>query len=292
VSATTTDPVGANNTANASTPVAAGSADVSLTKTGPASVTPGQTVAFTITVTNLGPSDAADVSVADPTPAGLTFLSNTGACVSAYPCALGTVTAGASLTITTTYQVPSGYAGADPIANTATASATTSDPVAANDAQTANVSVNAASADLAITKSGPASVVPGNSVVYSITVTNNGPSDATAVSVADPTPAGLTFSSNSGACSSAFPCALGTLAPGATATITTTYLVPAGYGGASPIVNTATVGSPTGDAVAANNTASASTTVSPASADVGISMSGPASAEQSIGTKGPALVTA
>ncbi len=277
VSATTADPVAANNTASTSTPVAAGSANVQLTKTGPATVTPGQTVAFTVTVTNLGPSDAAGVSVADPTPAGLTFLSNTGSCVSAYPCALGTVASGATRTITTTYQVPSGYAGASPIVNTATASAVTSDPVGGNNAQTANVTVNAASADLAITKTGPASVVPGTSVVYTITVTNNGPSDAAAVSVADATPAGLTFSSNSGACVTAFPCAFGTITAGATRTITTTFSVPSGYSGANPILNTATVTSTTSDAVAANNSATASTTVSAGSADVSITKTGPAS---------------
>jgi uncharacterized repeat protein (TIGR01451 family) len=277
VSSTTSDPVGGNNTATTSTPVAAGSADLSLTKTGPAAVTPGQTIAFTVTVTNLGPSDAAGVSVDDPTPPGLTFLSNAGACVTAYPCSLSALAPGASHTITTTYSVPSDYSGANPIVNTATAAAATSDPVAGNNAQSASVTVNAASADLAITKSGPASVIPGNSVVYTITVTNNGPSDAAGVSVADATPAGLTFSSTSGACATAFPCDLGTVPAGATQTITATYQLPSGYSGASPIVNTASVSSTTGDAVATNNSATASTTVDPASADLGITKTGPAS---------------
>ena len=38
-----------------------------------------------------GPSDAASVSVADPTPTGLTFVSNAGDCTTAFPCSLGTI---------------------------------------------------------------------------------------------------------------------------------------------------------------------------------------------------------
>ena len=53
----------------------------------------------------------------------------------------------------------------------------------------------------------------GTNVVYTITVTNAGPSDAAGVTLADPTPPGLTFVSNAGDCTTAFPCALGTLPP-------------------------------------------------------------------------------
>ena len=74
-----------------------------------------------------------------------------------------------------------------------------------------------------------AHVVAGRTVSYTLVVTNDGPSDATGVSLADPTPAGLVFVSNAGACTAAFPCALGTLTPGSTRTITATYQVPPGY---------------------------------------------------------------
>src|SRR4029077_14351454 len=127
-------------------------------------------------------------------------------------------------------------------------------------------------ADLAVTKSGPTTVVPGNSAVYTIVVSNAGPSTATNVMVNDPTPSGLTFISNSGGCTSAFPCTFDSLAPGASQTITTTLLVPPGYQTPNPIVQTASVSSQTPDLVPGNNSASAQTPVD-ANADVEVTKS-------------------
>ena len=98
------------------------SADLQITKAGPANAVAGTNVVYTITVTNAGPSDAAGVTVTDPTPPGLTFVSNTGACATVFPCNLGTLPAAATRTITATFAVPSGYTTPDPIANTATGS--------------------------------------------------------------------------------------------------------------------------------------------------------------------------
>ena len=67
-------------------------------------------------------------------------------------------------------------------------------------------------------------------------MSNAGPSTATNVVVNDPTPSGLTFVSNSGALYVAVPVHLGSLAPGASQTITTTLLVPPGYTTPNPIV--------------------------------------------------------
>ena len=91
------------------------------------------------------------------------------------------------------------------------------------------ISPVAAMADVTVAKDGPDRATPGTNAVFTITVTNDGPSVATNVVLADPTPPGLVFVSNSGACTTAFPCALGTLAPGATRTVTTTFSVPSTY---------------------------------------------------------------
>jgi len=96
---------------------------------------------------------------------------------------------------------------------------------------------------LTIVKTGPAIIHPGQQLVFTIVVTNTGPVVANGVTVTDPTPAGLTFVSNAGDCTTAFPCALGTMAVGDTRTITVTLLVPVSYAGPNPIVNTATVSS-------------------------------------------------
>jgi uncharacterized repeat protein (TIGR01451 family) len=147
-------------------------------------------------------------------------------------------------------------------ANTASVASTggtpTPDPNNANNSATATTPVGPASADLAITKVGPAKVFRGTQVVYTITVTNNGPTGANAVQVADPTPTGLNFVSNSGDCTSAFPCSLGGLANGATRSITATFDIPTGYAGPEPVDNTATVSSTTTDPDPANNSATSS----------------------------------
>jgi len=115
--------------------------------------------------------------------------------------------------------------------------------------------------DLSITKTGPTSAGPGQNVVYTLTITNNGAAQADNVLVQDPTPTGLTFVSTSGACATTFPCALGAIPPGQGRTISAIFNVPAGYVGPNPIVNTATVSSSTADSNAANNTATVQTPV-------------------------------
>src|SRR5579884_870847 len=80
--------------------------------------------------------------------------------------------------------------------------------------------------DLSITKSDrPDPVAIGNSLTYSLVVRNNGPGSATGVSVTDTLPVGVTFVSSSatqGTCSgtSVVTCDVGSLAKGASATIT------------------------------------------------------------------------
>lgn len=200
------------------------SADLSITKTGPASVSPGANVVYTITVTNGGPNATSQVKVYDTTPSGLTFVSNSGSCTTAFPCSLGSLSSGNTRTITSTYLVPASYTAPNPIVNTATVSGHVTDPATGNN--TSSASTPLVVADLAVTSSGPASATPGSNLVLTVVVTNNGPSSASSVSVANPTPSGLTFVSNSGACTTAYPCALGTLASGATRTITSTYSLP------------------------------------------------------------------
>ena len=65
-----TDPDPANNVATDTTEIDQ-QANLEIVKTGPAAVVAGQTIAYTITVLNAGPSTATDVVVDDPPPADL-----------------------------------------------------------------------------------------------------------------------------------------------------------------------------------------------------------------------------
>jgi uncharacterized repeat protein (TIGR01451 family) len=124
----TNDPNALNNSASQTTTVTP-LADVSITKHAPATATPGGAIAYNLDVANLGPSDAANVVVTDPTPSGLTFVSLTGGC-SAFPCSLGTMSSGQRKTLTAVYNIAADLAGI--VNNTASISSTTTDPATGN----------------------------------------------------------------------------------------------------------------------------------------------------------------
>jgi uncharacterized repeat protein (TIGR01451 family) len=170
--------------------------------------------------------------------------------------------------ITATYAVGPGYAGSNPIVHGVNVSTTTSsDPNLSNNIASASTTVTP-HADLAIAMTGPAHAQAGADIVYTLTVTNNGPSDATTVVITDPTPSGLTFVHNTGACQTAFPCQLGTIAPGETRTITATFTIPSTTTAPHTFVNAVDVTAATADPTSTNNNATTSTGLtSPTDAD-------------------------
>ena len=190
VGATDTNP--GNNSATDTSSPGTSQANLGITKTGPASVLPGGTVNYTLTVSNAGPSDAPDVTVSDPTPSGLTFVSNAGDCTTSFPCTLGALPVGATRTITATFDVPSGYTAPAPILNTATVSSTATDPDSANDSATASTAL-VRDADVEVTKSAPANVLAGETIDVTVSVLNHGPNGATGVEVTDLLPPGFQY---------------------------------------------------------------------------------------------------
>ncbi|MBN1285424.1 MAG: DUF11 domain-containing protein [Anaerolineae bacterium] len=117
-------------------------------------------------------------------------------------------------------------------------------------------------ADLVVTKTAAPEVVVGTELVYTITVTNNGPDAASAdVLLSDALPAGVTLVSvtpSVGTCDDTIACNLGQLAVGASATITVT-VVPNEVGA---LVNTASASmAQPADPNPVNNTASVETAV-------------------------------
>src|SRR5262249_48589635 len=105
-------------------------------------------------------------------------------------------------------------------------------------------------------------LLEGSPLTYTITVTNNGPSTATGVRLTDALPAATTFVSATptlGSCTgtSTVSCNIGTLANGASATVTIVVIPTI----AGSISNTATVTSGTTDNTTSNNSATATTRV-------------------------------
>jgi uncharacterized repeat protein (TIGR01451 family) len=120
-----------------------------------------------------------------------------------------------------------------------------------------------AEADLSLTKSADvSSTIVGSNITYTIKASNSGPFLARSTLVSDPLPANVSFVSataSQGSCSgsSTVTCSLGTLANGASATVT----IVAKAASTGIATNTASVSTGSFDPSSGNNTASATTTI-------------------------------
>jgi uncharacterized repeat protein (TIGR01451 family) len=212
-----------------STSVAA-EADLAITATdSPDPVFAGNQLVYTVRVDNAGPSQAVDVVVTDTLPAGVTLGTSTGCLedpAGVPTCNLGSIAAGGFAEYTIAVDVDPATRGV--ITNQVTVSTSATDPNAANDSASEDTTVDA-EADLALTKTDSADPLPaGELLVYTLMVSNDGPSDATDVVVTDTLPSGVTFVSTSGCAEDpggAPDCTLGTIGPGASAQYTLTVAV-------------------------------------------------------------------
>jgi len=167
------------------------SVDVAITKTGPARVSPGGTITYTITVTNNGPSDSPDTTWHDDTNGNLTTITgypcgDTGLTVS---CSAGTLAPGESRTYTITLTAKPDLADGTVIPNCAVVYTGKPDTDESNNTSCIDTIVGPKtpdSASITIYKTGPATVLKGGTITYTITVTNLGPVDAPNVIIADP----------------------------------------------------------------------------------------------------------
>ncbi len=189
-------------------------ADLSLTKEvvgGDTAPLVGETITFQITVTNSGPQDATGIQMTDLLPVGFAFISS-DASIGSYDEAtgiwnIGNISNGISetLAIDVIVNVPTG--ALDEFTNVAQVTASDiSDPDSApnnddgdqseDDEDNATVNPIEAMADLSLTKEivgGNTMPAIGANIIFQITITNNGPQDATGVEVTDLLPSGFTF---------------------------------------------------------------------------------------------------
>jgi len=251
----TADPNHVNDTATADINIAP-RADVAVTKTvNPASIPAGQNLTYVITVPNNGPSKADNVVITDLLPEDVTFISatpSTGTC-SVTPganvvttaanktltCALGNINNGAQQTVTVIVSPITATRGTTVTNNVSVVTDTTEPPGGSgNNADAINADVLDPSLDLVINKNDSIDpVAVGDDTVYTVRVTNSGPSTAELVEITDDLPvlgSGLSFQSvvaSQGSCNlvpavnavgGSIACQIGTLAAGSTETITVT----------------------------------------------------------------------
>jgi fimbrial isopeptide formation D2 family protein/uncharacterized repeat protein (TIGR01451 family) len=270
VSSPTSDPNSDNNTYQDTTTVKT-SADLSIVKTHSGNFTAGSDGAYTLTVTNNGPSDAAlPLTVTDPVPSPFTLesadggsawvcniASNTATCHLVAPLAVGSTAPAISVVVS----VPSSQT-ATTVTNMASVRAATADPHEGNNSSSDQTNI-VTSADMWVTKVHQGTLTAGTDGTYLLAVGDNGPSDAAGpLTVTDSLPTVETPVSAVGdgwVCTNDLQTVTCTdtdgLASGATASqITLDVAIASGATGS--VSNTAIVSSGTADPVSTNNSAS------------------------------------
>jgi uncharacterized repeat protein (TIGR01451 family) len=290
----TTDPVPGNNTSATITTTINPVADVAIVKTGPATVNAAGVITYTLTISNAGPSAADGATFSDAVPAGITGIAAVcgsplggAACPGSVTVAgnnvsgtIPTLPKNGSVVITITGTAPANGS----VANTATVAppSGTTDPVPGNNTSaTITTTINPV-ADVAVVKTGPATVNAGGTITYQLTISNAGPSAADGATFSDAVPAGITGIAavcgsplGGAACPGSVTVAgnnvsgtIPTLPKNGSVVITITGTAPAN---ATSFTNTATVAPPSGttDPTPGNNSSSVPTNVT-AVADLAI----------------------
>ncbi|MFD0894868.1 DUF11 domain-containing protein [Luteolibacter ambystomatis] len=211
VSAVTTDPTPGNNSASPS-PLVKSGADLAISGSASTPAVAGSDITYTFTATNNGPLDADSAVVTSVLPVGTTFVSAvtpsgwTLAGSSPAVGSNGTVTFtrpllanGATADFTVVAHINANVASGTALHNGIAAASSTLDIFPLNSSASLDSTV-VTRADLAVTLVGaPDPVLANDNLTYTITVANNGPSDATGVSVSLPLASSTTFTSATGA---------------------------------------------------------------------------------------------
>ncbi|BBH67491.1 hypothetical protein ACTI_41760 [Actinoplanes sp. OR16] len=225
----------------------------------PAVPVAGTTVTYTATVTNQGPSTARDITLTDPIATGSTFVSAStsgGTCALAaatrtVECTLPTTDPGVVRTVTIVVQLDSAGTGA---VNNAVSVASSTPESDVTDNNHSVQSAGTAEADVGVQLTIDATTAkPGDTVPFTLIVTNNGPSAATNVAFNTVVPVGFTVNRPASSICTATACTLPGLPASGIVKISGTVTVGATAAAGTQRAST-TVISPTTDPNAANDT--------------------------------------
>ena len=289
VSGTNYDPVSGNNTDSETTTIIP-YADLKITKTASASsVYLGDNVTYTFLVENLSgnPAPAGSIQLTDNmgTNPGATYVSNTGSANGwtcnnniSLSCTYNNVLAvGASSTFSVTVKTATPGTARNNTASVAFVSGTATDLVSGNNSSSVAIEV-IPNADVRVTKTPSLTTVPaGQNLTYIITALNSGPSAADNATVIDTLPANVTVMSitpaGGGTCLQNTPttgkiqCKWASIGSGSSQTVSIVVRATQAAEGTT-ITNNVAISSDYVDLTPGNNTASASTTVTPAVIDL------------------------
>ncbi|HPC33622.1 MAG TPA: hypothetical protein PL061_11775, partial [Syntrophales bacterium] len=162
-----------------------------------AQVIAGQNLVYTLTYSNTGNADAADVVISDTLPANVTFVSasdNGKLSGGVVTWTVGALAKKTEKTVSLTVKVNADVTDGGSVVNeTYTIKGKDVDSAAGK-----AVTTTVVKPVLSIYKTGPAAVNVGGNIVYTITYENKGSADATGVVISDTVPAGTTFVSATG----------------------------------------------------------------------------------------------
>ncbi|MDM8530892.1 Calx-beta domain-containing protein [Anaerolineales bacterium HSG25] len=256
-------------------------------------ITAGESITYTITVSNSGPSDALSVVITDQLPISLTNVISTssdGSCIEVasqvISCTLslvGVTAISGTESVTIVGTIPASVTSGAILTNTAgvTLTSTQTDSDLSNNSLTTPVTTTVTTeADLTISKTASSvSATVEYPFTYTIVITNNGPSDATAVILTDGliVPTGTitrgTAIPDQGSCDTddPFVCTLGTLT--ASEQITISWVVTPAIDAVNTVITNVVTATTSTPSVSVSYTDSITTNIVPQVADLNISKS-------------------
>jgi uncharacterized repeat protein (TIGR01451 family) len=242
-------------------------ADLALSLRSPGTVSAGSEQEWQIQVSNAGPTGAAPYSIELSLPTGLAFVGTGNGCLETAAgsgevvCTLPNLASGWTATRSLRTRADAGLAEGSRLSISAILRPTSLDPNLANNSASAELNIIRRFDLVAGLSEITAPAVAGGRILYTMSVSNRGPSLVEGVSLSSVLPAGSGYRSDDGGCSLAgasLSCAIGSLAPGeAPRRITVELDLDAALADGTVLTLRALAGGPSGETAPADNAAAA-----------------------------------